>query len=1621
MNRTFKPNRQGITLLFVVSMIVLFLLLGTAFVVVANNFNRESTRRIRSNQPEGKGELQGNALVEDVMFQIIRGTDLRDVDSPLRTHDLLADQYGYGVRAFVSRNTTVTPAFIGGEAFIQFTLTSDRNDNPGNDPVDAADNSGFSLLTRDQTTLEPTLEPLSPDRLNGTFGGRVLSFITGPAKGFSARIAADAFNSDGFLRFRIPTTSVNGDIITATDLANLAGSEVIINGRDFSGLVVGNDELLNRVGRTHTELTTTTGVGFSARRGFLVDNNVNETWDAADLANPFLAGFDKAGNPIPSYYRQALIDRNATPNRFTVGRPFFHAFDVFDVAGDGTPDVDTTNSGTPDSFWMDLGMSIVTNSNGQRFKPLAAVHIRDLDGLLNVNAHGNITHTRADGFVATAQNFAGAQPNTPRGPGMGPPEINILDALGGDTTKLQAILAGRYGPDGLPGNGVNSFRSRAKLFGHPTDPVDPDANQFGTTGGLYSSAMDIHGRFRIGTPASSNSTFHDFRDPNFRDFKNSLPQIDMTSTLSINAFNDEFTGNPYEMSLSGDATGDTPFTVEELERLLRPDDIDSLALPSRLSSIVDVNTGLFTTLSFDVPTLYRSFAEEITSNLERQGVADPTTRVDIANTLLGQLAFAPELSTGLKMDINRPFGDGLDNNTLDGNGAPVLDSDGNLVEEVVDEPDEAAQQANIAAEVIFGSTNETVMDLSFQSTRDSPAARQDTNPRVIYARNLYMLAMLLLDPISLGSGAVDPADQLAFARSMAQWSVNVVDFRDADSIHTRFVYDPNPFDTNGWNPVFDDIDATTGEVLTPAPFAVWGCERPELLITETLAVHLQNFQNLERDPNKTPDYQQRLRPEPFAYFEVYNPWTQNRLTQRPPAELYDSNGTGVDLGKLAPDGSPIWRFEVARLMQAGDATQGFKPLRYVYMADPTQSNITYSDSDKSKNQVPGDIAIFFGDTTVNVRPGSHALIGTQGFEDPDTANTFEVFMGRKENAMDPNNIGFEATNPTRDELLLNETTRLALNADTGTVTRYTNSDVPESPRRASIVFIDQASVVSPTGVADMPGPRKFSLSDPRDGYPEPDTLIPDGGIYTTPSSNPLDRIDGAHINTEDLDAILARSGGLTPNFRYIRLQRLANPLIDWDKTTNPYLTIDTMEADLISFNGSDGNVAVFSDPGGRQPQALSQERFGDQQTSNGSLSTNGTNINNIWRHQREEGTFRPASGSASTDHFFDLIFNESLGQTNDTYRANATDFFPWLTWNNRPFVSHMEIMNVPYLAPDRLTYAPQFNLNGSTTDPTAIPVTFSIDDNVLANQYNGRRLFAGKLSGRYGHLINFFGSHPTDNNHSHAYRLLDFLEVPSRFVGNESWYLANGETGVLQHPFNTISHYRVPGKINLNTIPPTSPGANASVVWDALAGEYRQSLTWENYKESLYGSRPTTNATDFTEPFRPAAAAESVLGRFGDPPFPIQATLLRPRLLNGNPNPTITNLPNQPLFDYESNNVSDNTDRSFTFRNGFRNRLANMTTTKSSVFAGWITIGFFEVDQDENLVDTTGMPLDTDGNPRTPATLAPGVVPAEIGAESGEQVRHRGFFIFDRSLPVAYEPGKNHNVDKAILLKTIIE
>ena len=41
--------------------------------------------------------------------------------------------------------------------------------------------------------------------------------------------------------------------------------------------------------------------------------------------------------------------------------------------------------------------------------------------------------------------------------------------------------------------------------------------------------------------------------------------------------------------------------------------------------------------------------------------------------------------------------------------------------------------------------------------------------------------------------------------------------------------------------------------------------------------------------------------------------------------------------------------------------------------------------------------------------------------------------------------------------------------------------------------------------------------------------------------------------------------------------------------------------------------------------------------------------------------------------------------------------------------------------------------------------------------------------------------------------------------------------------------------------------------------------------------------------------------------------------------------------------------------------------------------------------------------------------------DTGEIVRHRAFYIFDRSIPVAFQRGQDLNVNKAILVDRFIE
>jgi hypothetical protein len=299
----------------------------------------------------------------------------------------------------------------------------------------------------------------------------------------------------------------------------------------------------------------------------------------------------------------------------------------------------------------------------------------------------------------------------------------------------------------------------------------------------------------------------------------------------------------------------------------------------------------------------------------------------------------------------------------------------------------------------------------------------------------------------------------------------------------------------------------------------------------------------------------------------------------------------------------------------------------------------------------------------------------------------------------------------------------------------------------------------------------------------------------------------------------------------------------------------------------------------------------------------------------------------------------------------------------------------------------------------------------------------------FGHLLNFFNTtlkNPAGATQQGAnfYRLLDFVEVPSQFAGTEKWFnpeqIRNAGSGAndtpwYRPPFNFLSRFRDPGRVNVNTIwdPRIWRGISEGYPLHAPPGN---DTFWNN---SIRGTLTFTGGapnvpTEYPNPVR--AAGSALLAPQMSLPVdplrqdPVEATLLRSL------NPTATPS-RQPLFTQNPvmgqnvmsapDSVSVHPRPNSYFRYQGLQRLGNLVSTHSNVFAVWVTVGYFEV---------TPSPAGQDREHPDGFLLGP-----ELGSETGDIVRHRGFYIIDRSIPVAFQPGVNHNVEKTILLRRMIE
>ena len=149
----------------------------------------------------------------------------------------------------------------------------------------------------------------------------------------------------------------------------------------------------------------------------------------------------------------------------------------------------------------------------------------------------------------------------------------------------------------------------------------------------------------------------------------------------------------------------------------------------------------------------------------------------------------------------------------------------------------------------------------------------------------------------------------------------------------------------------------------------------------------------------------------------------------------------------------------------------------------------------------------------------------------------------------------------------------------------------------------------------------------------------------------------------------------------------------------------------------------------------------------------------------------------------------------------------------------------------------------------------------------------------------------------------------------------------------------------------------------------------------------------FTNPIRPTGSGDIV------PLAGLERTDVELSLLRNNQAGT-TALVNSAYTDQ-----ARNSQRNSSFKYQSLQRLDNLVTGRSNVFGVWITMGYFEV------MAATPTPVNPDGYQ----------LGQEIGIDRGEIRRHRAFYMIDRSIPAAFEPGENHNVDKTVILRRYIE
>ncbi|MDB5313842.1 MAG: hypothetical protein JWO38_8044 [Gemmataceae bacterium] len=574
------------------------------------------------------------------------------------------------------------------------------------------------------------------------------------------------------------------------------------------------------------------------------------------------------------------------------------------------------NSGTGqfvaknDSIWMDIGLP-PRLWNGKWIKPLVAALVLDLDGRLNLSAHGNVRNGGSHTSYA----------------GYGPWEVSL--ARGFDPTLTNATLMGdannlvttRYGSaNAVARNGVVTSRGYAyyqALAASPTFPTSgvrlpaySQVNWDGTAGSLP--------QFPGQGTVSPYSTVPTYTNPGFDD--------NATNTGNQNFHPSLY--NPAEWLFTAGATGTRAFAISDLKRLnlrfgaestfYQQLDLANIGSPPNTSIIgpngtrttpAHRNRLMVTPLSatLDLPGLMPGAVGTPPLTLNSPPTINPAATnlfpVSTPTTYSTSVLPAPVLGP---VDLNRPLAD----YRLD--PTQPLSSTNLAPPPMGFTVTQAAIDRQILARDIFARL------LIATGGGFSAVAGGITNGNV----TIYTSGNGTYNPgdVQISNALTPGTPQFDAIRYLAQLAANIVDYIDADDISTAFVWNPTTPGTAA-TVLSDPSNFLPPQLATPQAAqvgnsTVFGVEKPRLVINEV-------YSEVANSPSeKTTDANAPSNPAYVRFWvELLNPTSTAYLNYPAAMPAQPLGPIGDGTVQLQNGAVPSYRLQIAR--DGGTASGNF--------------------------------------------------------------------------------------------------------------------------------------------------------------------------------------------------------------------------------------------------------------------------------------------------------------------------------------------------------------------------------------------------------------------------------------------------------------------------------------------------------------------------------------------------------------------------------------------------------------------------------------------------------------------------------------------------------------------------